>query len=487
MKYLKILSVPALILVVASCKKVINIPETNFIGGDIALKTVANNEQEIIGAYAGLGGEMGILLNATLSDEVKKGEFYNAATTHEWQYSSTDVGIRDNFTAINPYFRVIDRVNRALIALPTADSTRAQDPGLRSTLRGEGLFLRAFAHFEMFRYYCGNYDANALAMPYVDKPSLTPMVRINMGPFFDKLKADMAEAKNLVPATPASGTTFAAGSPNPLGRATKLAVAALQARVALYMNDWANASTFATEVINAYPLSPRASFAGIWSDALTANEVVFKLIRAGSSRVGTLFRANSTAGPNIGTITWNASDKLFNSYDKVNDIRFSVYVKDEPLLTGTRAAYSHLVAKYAGGAYTSSTENLADIKIFRTAEMYLIRAEAKAETNDLAGAVADINAIRTARITGYVNLPAYASKDAAIQDILLERFKEMAYEGTRFWDLRRKGQPVSRLASDAPTTSAATLPAGNFRFLLPIPNSEIQANPNIQQNPGYAN
>jgi len=67
------------------------------------MKTVNNCEQGIIGAYAGVGVEMSILLNSTLSDEVKPSEFYNAQTTHEWAYGSTDVGIRDNFTAINPF------------------------------------------------------------------------------------------------------------------------------------------------------------------------------------------------------------------------------------------------------------------------------------------------------------------------------------------------------------------------------------------------
>ena len=82
---------------------------------------------------------------------------------------------------------------------------------------------------------------------------------------------------------------------------------------------------------------------------------------------------------------------------------------------------------------------------------------------------------------------ALASKDAAINAIMDERFKELPFEGHRFWDLKRRNLPVTRLLVDAPTPNAATLAAGNFRFLLPIPNSEIQANPLIQQNPGYTN
>jgi len=481
MKYRYILYAPVLALSLASCRKIIDQKETDLIAGDVALKTVANNEQAIMGAYGGLGTEMGILLNATLADEVKKGEFYNAGTTHEWQYSSTDVGIRDNFTAINPYFRAADRVNRVLLAVSKADSTRAVDSvGTRNRLKGEALFIRAFSHYEMFRYYCTNYHKDSLALPYLTTPSLDPLSRIAMGPFFEQLLADLAAAKPLLP-----------NNLTDVGRATRLAVSGLQARIALFMGNWADAITYSTEYINGIPLADKASFPGIWTDA-NSNEIAFKLKRTSTvgTKIGTLFRGASSSATSLGTVTWLASDKLWNSYDKVNDVRFNAYFKDEALLSGaTPARPSHLIAKYAGGAYSTSTENVADNKIFRTGEMYLIRAEAKAESNDLGGAVTDINALRAARITGYVNLGAYASKDAAITDILLERFKELCYEGFRFWDLRRKSKPVERLASDAPTSNenSRVLPAGNFRFVLPIPNSEIQANPKMQQNPGYAN
>ena len=479
MRYNKIIFSSILLLSLFSCKKVIEVKETDFIGGELALKTVANNEQGIIGAYAGLGTEMGILLNATFSDEVKKGEFYNAATTHEWQYTSTDITIRDNFTAFNAYYRIVDRVNRVLQALPKADSTKAGDEVLRARLRGEALFLRAFCHFELYRYYCANYDAAGVALAYMETPSLEPKARIAMAAYFAKLNADLAEAKNLLPNNLAD-----------IARATKLAATGLQARIALYTKDWTNAIAYSTEYINGLPLSPRASFAGIWTDA-NGNETAFKLKRTSSigTRIGSLFRATSTKAANgdtlIGTITWLPSDKLWASFDQANDIRFSTYLKNEPILVKAGRP-SQIIQKYAGTAYTSSAENVADGKIFRTGEMYLIRAEAKAETADLAGAAADINALRTARINGYTNI-TYASKDLAITDIMLERFRELAFESHRFWDLKRRALAVDRLSSDAPAATAVTLPAGNFRFLLPIPNTEIKANALITQNPGYSN
>ncbi len=83
---------------------------------------------------------------------------------------------------------------------------------------------------------------------------------------------------------------------------------------------------------------------------------------------------------------------------------------------------------------------------------------------------------------------ALATKDAAITAIMEERFKELAYEGHRFWDLRRRNLPVVRLVADlAQVNATTTLAAGNFRFVLPIPQTEMQANPLMVQNAGYGN
>jgi hypothetical protein len=383
-------------------------------------------------------------------------------------------------------------VNRVLVNLPGADSTRPGDNVLRSRLKGEALFLRAFSHFELFRYYAGSYDPNGLALPYMevspDDPK-TQYARIKMGEYFSKLTNDIAEAKSLLPST-------LPGSEPALARATKVAATALLARVALYMRDWPTAISASTEYINAIPLAAINVFPRIWKDS-SNSEVAFKLPRTASTaaattvpntaipRLGSLFRATGSA-TTIGTISWRPSDKLWNSYDQANDIRFASYFLNETRLSSTNRN-PRLIQKYAGGPYGSTNENVADAKVFRTGEMYLIRAEARAESGAFAGAnsaESDINALRTARITGYT--PAtFASKQVAIDAIMLERFKELAYEGHRFWDLKRRGLPVERLASDAPTTNAARLPAGDYRFLLPIPDVEMKANPLMVQNPGY--
>lgn len=463
-----------MLLSTTACKQVLDIKETDLIAGDVALLTVANNQQGIIGAYALMNAEMGILLNSTLSDEVKVGEFYNAATTHEWQYASTDIGLRDNFTAFPLYYKVIDRVNRVLRALPNAVAANATEEALKLRLKGEALFLRAYCHFELYRYYSNSAVSTDLALAYMETPSLEPQARIAVGPYFTKLKADLAAAKPLLPTTLTD-----------LYRATSLAASGLQARVALYLKEYTDAVTFSSEYITGLPLASRTVFPSIWVDA-AVNELAFKLSRTTSlgAKIGSLFRGTSASPSNIGTITWLPSEKLWNSYDQVNDIRFSSYFKTEPLLVAPRP--SKIISKYAGTAYGTPGENVADAKIFRTGEMYLIRAEARAELNDLTNAAADVNALRTARINGYTNV-TFATKDLAITAIMDERFKELPYEGHRYWDLKRRNLPVQRLTIDAPNALATTLSAGNFRFLLPIPNSEIQANSLMVQNPGYTN
>ena len=473
-----IIGVLAASVAFSSCKKLIEVPETDLIAGETALKTVTFCEQAVIGIYATTTVEMNILLNAVFADEVAKSEFYNAVTTHEWQYGPADVGLRDSYTGIANQYRIANRANVVLAALPIADSTKVGDEVKRSRLKGEALFLRAFGQFDAFRYYCKNYDPTGLGMPYMETSSLEPTPRIKMDVFFQKLNADLAAAKALVP-----------DNMSDLDRVNKATVSGMQARVALYMRDWAAAETYATEYINAVPLSPLAQFNGIWTDA-NSNEQAWRLKRTATigGRIGSLFRgtsASATAG-GIGFVTWKPSEKLWISYDAVNDVRFAAYLKDEPILSGGGRP-SRLIQKYAGTTYATATENVANGKPFRTGEMYLIRAEARAEQNKFTGAnsaESDLNALRTARITGYVNV-VLGSKQAAIDAVMLERFKELPYEGHRFFDLKRRSLPVSRLAADAPSAPGTTLAADNFRFVLPIPLPEITTNPLMEQNQGY--
>lgn len=462
----------------AGCKKIINLPETDLIAGEVALKTVTNVEQAVIGTYATFGIEMDIHFNAVASDELQKGDFYNQQEIHEWQYSATSVTIRDNYTAINPMYRAADRANRVLDALPNADSTVVGDIVKKDRLKGEALFLRAFAHFQIARYYLDAYNPAGEGMPYIETANLTPRGRIGMQEYFSKMVTDV---KNSIPLLPTALTDR--------NRATRAAAYALLARISLYMYDWATAETAATEVINSLPLSNTTTFPNIWRDA-TLGEVVWQYVRNSGFRIGGFFRSTSsgTSATQIQTITWRPSNALWDSYDQVNDVRFAAYLKDEPGLgTATPPRGTRLIQKYAGSGYGTANENVNNAKVFRTGEMYLIRAEARAEQNKVTGpnsAESDLNELRANRILNYTPV-TFSTKQEVIDSIMFERFRELPYEGHRLWDLKRRGLPVIRTGVDIPLSTAATLPANSKFFKLPIPLTELQANPAMTQSEGY--
>ena len=115
-------------------------------------------------------------------------------------------------------------------------------------------------------------------------------------------------------------------------------------------------------------------------------------------------------------------------------------------------------------------------------EVYLIAAEASLPTNETE-ARDFLNYIATRRdpsFTGYTSTGA-----ALLEDILTERRKEMAAEGDRFHDLNRLKRPIVRSANFP--VNARNIPYTVDKRLLPIPQRETDANPNIksQQNPGY--
>lgn len=128
-----------------------------------------------------------------------------------------------------------------------------------------------------------------------------------------------------------------------------------------------------------------------------------------------------------------------------------------------------------------------DVVLFRLSEMYLIRAEARNERGDVAGALADVNAIRSLRNPGN---PVAAGSQAQMRDAILnERLLEFAGEGKRRTDMIRHGKFTSWTEASLNGVcgpSGVCAGARNPRVTLyPIPDAVIGANSKLTQNPGY--
>ncbi|MBT2557090.1 RagB/SusD family nutrient uptake outer membrane protein [Hymenobacter sp. ISL-91] len=451
----------ALLAAAPACKK-LDLDPTDTIDPDKAFRNVADLNLGLLGAYAVLDNSL-LLSAVTVADEVTL-PIENTVSNNDafrWQYNATSSSVTGAWASL---YQAIDRANRVLAAVDKVGGT-ATDQTLKNQYQGELLALRAYAHFELLRGYAADYEPGALGVPYMKESKISSPARATFEQNVADIKADLAQAKTLIPASFTDNT-----------RIRLVAVAAMQARLALYEKNWADAITYSSEVITALPLATRAQFPGIWTDA-NSSEVAWKLKRVtGDSRLGDSFFRQSG-----GIVLYAPALKLLNAFDKTNDVRYGVYIKFDPTRTGTKSQY--LVNKYIGG--TASAPGLVDVKLFRTGEMYLIRAEAQAESGNLTAAAADLNALRAARLSGYT-AQSFADKAALVAAIYTERFKELAFEGQRFFDLKRRNLPVERLAADAANASGAVLlPPTQAQYNFPIPFVELQVNPNMVQNPGY--
>ncbi|WP_410222431.1 RagB/SusD family nutrient uptake outer membrane protein [Pedobacter sp.] len=450
----------SLLILTISCAKLDLVP-TDSISPDKAYRNLNDVNMGIIGAYA-VVDYTPISLVSTVSDEA----MYPTENTvgnsdaFRWLYNASSGSVTSLYYE---YFRGIDRVNRVLEGMSKLEIASG-DLALANRYKAELLGLRAYFHFELLRNYAAKYETGALGIPYMKSSGVIYPARLNFEQVIAEVKNDLVEAKPLMP------SAF-----NDKTRITKTAISAIQARVALYEKNWSDAITYATEVINAFPLATKAQFPGLWTDA-NDSEIIWKAKRVGTtdSRVGDFYYRQTG-----GIVLYAPAQKLINTFDQANDLRYTAYIKYDATRTGTKSKY--LVNKYIGGTVTAP--GLTDIKLYRTGEMYLIRAEARAESSgDAAG---DINTLRAARINGYTD-QNFADKNALIEAIYAERFKELAFEGHRFYDLRRRSMPVQRLAADAVNASGAVelLPT-KAQYAFPIPAQEMLINKNTKQNPDY--
>jgi hypothetical protein len=445
-----------------SCTKQLELSPIDSIDPSKAFQTVDDLNGGLLGAYSGLTNNT--IYNVSLvTDECtlpSENSTGGGVATYRWQIDPSSTTITASF---DENYIAIDRANRVLAAVDNV-TVKPGEETLKDQYHGELLALRAYCHFELLRSYAEAYEPAAMGIAYMDSSYIGKPSRNSFAEVVASISRDLQQAKSLIPASFEDNT-----------RITRTAISAIQARLALYSKNWQDAVTYATEAINAAPLATAAQFPDIWKDTQAA-EVIWKLKKTAGTDDALIGNVYTSQGD---VVLYAPSFELINLFDKANDVRYPAYIRFD----NTRGAGNseYLVNKYAGsGGHT----NLADIKLFRTGEMYLIRAEALAE-QDQPGAATDLNNLRAARIKNYT--PAtFAGKDELITAIYTERFKELAFEGHRMFDLRRRSLPVTREPADAVNSLGhVKLNPGDKGYVFPIPDAETKANKNMKQNPGY--
>lgn len=413
-------------------------------------------EQVVNGAYAKISMAQILRVSSILSDDVRKGGQNGGASddTFQWTYTASTGDHNDLWSK---EYVVINLVNRILAGADNVPTENEAEKISKNNSIGTAKFLRAFNALELLLFFSDIDKGDSYGIPYTMQPVVleTPG-RNTVNECFDYMIKDLEEAMPLLRQTSADDPVYA----------SQTAAKALLARIYLYKKDYAKAYQYAAEVLQEKPLAEMEKYADIWSDT-SHEEIIWKLKRlVGDETIGTIYWSadNSSA--------FEPSDALIASYE-ANDIRLSTFIGDGVDREGVKVKR---VNKYKG---TAANVGLADAKILRSSEMLLIMAEAKAQTN-LAEACDLLNTLRARRIEGWEN-KAYATVREFTEQLLLERRRELCFEGHRFFDMRRYRQPITK------ETIKKTLEVGNHRWIMPIPLAEMQGNPVIaqQQNPGY--
>lgn len=432
-------------------------------------KTLKNSEQVLVGSYSRMPLGANLYAQSLITDELKYNQQNNGQgkEVHSWTFTAQ----QDEFSGVwYGAYGSISNANKLLLNFDKIPAITPADIALKDQLKGEALAIRAFNHFMLVRLFSPKYQANALGIPYVKTDDIYAQPsRSTMQETYAQILNDCNEAYPLLANVPATVKN----------RFNQAAVRAMQAYVALEMNNFDQAITFANQALtfNSALANTLATVQATWTDTNTSELLFFQTNIAGSASAAPGAYFTTDLLTNGGILYWNPSVTLYNKF-ATGDFRRARYFSGTP----TAPYNNYTVNKYPGSTNNFGINN---IKVFRVADLYMILAEANARkaTPDLTAALNAYSTLRTARNAG-VSLP-FADQNDAITKILDERAREFAWEGSRLLDVKRNGRLITRQGVDIYILNPVATLTDLNRYTFPIPTSETQANPNIQQNPGY--
>lgn len=449
------------------------------------------NKEEVLstlgGAYQLLSElDYTLFVHGELRGDMLKGNGTNTPAS-ERAIMSANIESNQTYAKWDKFYSVINICNHVISLAP---GVQEKDPTFTDYLLqqyiSEATFIRSLCYFYMVRIWKD--------VPYITEPTVT-----DQGEFFPELtsgeeilkdiKANLIEIRNKMPEHPTIEKSKS--------RATAGAVNALLADISLWNFDYNDCIQYVEAVENSgqYFLLPATEWYRNFNPGFSL-ESIFEIYFDQASGQENSFSAGTYSSTTAG-IDYYASDYA-------EDILSVVTTEAGELIRGNGSiANNHQIWKFAGALADKTTlrptsENKsANFIIYRLADLYLMKAEAYSQsaTPDFARALEYLNEIRQrSNMSTYVQLSsAQAFEDA----ILLERAKELAFEGKRWFDLLRMGRRndyarknklIEILIQNVTSTQQLVLksrlsdPNG---WYMPIHNTEIERNKNLTQNSYY--
>ncbi|SHI03033.1 RagB/SusD domain-containing protein [Chryseolinea serpens] len=442
-------AVTAFTLLLSSCNDILDTKPYQQLPAASAITDATSANAALLGAYSNVQNYYSLnypTLGFLPADNVRfNGTLNQFLQTDQNALTPDNVIITGTWTTI---YQAINSANTIIDVVPGLT-----DPVLtaseKNKITGEAYFIRALGYFDLGRGWGG--------VPLVLKPTKTisdaqGIRRSSLPQTYDQVLADLTKAEELLPE---------AATRN---RAVKKTAQALRARLHLYREQWVDAEAFASTVIGNSSYALVTPYKAFFTAPFLTNESVFEL-------------TFSNADPNTIWNNWYPS-ALGGQYN------FQPTTDFIATLNARGGNRSSLLASVTTGSTTSIYGNLYNRSglrddpayILRIAELYLIRAEARAQQDKLDGAdgaLADLNAVR--QRAGLANSTA-ATKAEVLLAIEDERRLEFAFEAHRWFDLVR-----TKRAGDVLGVTDTR------KWLFPIPLVDIGADPDLagDQNPGY--
>jgi hypothetical protein len=518
----------ALVFTIPSCKKYTDLQPVDALPDNVVYNTPANialaaagvYNAAALGNYSGGGEERGYPFGAAAIEqaEMRGEDMVNVAAFYQITYQATySATSANNVNMWNGLYTLINRANAFIDGVHTAASSGVITATVANQYEGEARFLRALAHHELVINFCRPYlDGNGAnpGVPYrviavTSQANIATAIAQDRGTVaqdYTAILADLDYAEANLPAT---------RSANGITRATSAAAIAIKTRVKLHMGDWAGVITEGTKLgtagsgtytspIGGYKLeaSPDAPF----TNNAGNTESIFSIEQgpqAAPSVNGALASMFGIA-TNGGRDLVATSPNLYNApFWVTDDKRRSLLQIEDP--TDQQQYYYNY--KYR------DTKTFSDYApIIRYAEVLLNVAEAYSRTGSLANALNLLNAVRNRSVPADADYTAgtFTTSLAMTQAILNERRIEFAGEGRRWGDISRLAKDpnfstggipakvlISQIAGDGSsynlstrpmiTPAFAAIPYSSFKFLWPLPATELANNPTLakEQNPGY--
>ncbi|WP_298739411.1 RagB/SusD family nutrient uptake outer membrane protein [uncultured Chitinophaga sp.] len=451
-----------LLLTAAACNSKLDVKPGQHITPD-EIRTAADVKAVLFGAYKSMQdfnafGERYILIPDLLGSA---GQVSFVGTFTEYRDIFNKAQVAQSLIAQGIWQRSYVTINGANVVLSKLDLLDAAE---KDAVEGEARFVRALTYYELVNlfgqpYSAGNIGVNE-AVPLVLEPTTV------YDPEKDNKPRATVDAvyKQIVSDLTAAAATLPASYSDNNGRATKYAAQALLSKVYMAQARYTEAATAATEVISEGGFSLAATFDKAFNNVSGSTEDIFAMLQTDQSNGGS---ANS--GLTTMYAAYNATPMAGRGDVRVDTNLYKIYGEHDD-----RRAFIYEGTGIAGGIgeYSRKWKDFyRAIPVIRLADIYLIRAEANARAGATIGGKTPLEDVNTVRVRAH----AAALATVTAEQVVEERFRELAFEGDWLWTRKRLKMNIGTRSYNDP------------KMVLPVPQRERDVNELLSQNPGYDN